>query len=38
MLSQLRVHHLVRPEHDMGKRVAHRGAGRMMDYMEFDDG
>ena len=27
-----------RPEHDMGKRVAHLVAGRMLDYMEFDDG
>ena len=38
ILSQLGVHHIVRPEHDMGKRVAHLVAGRMMDYMEFDDG
>ena len=38
ILNQLGVHHIVRPEHDMGKRVAHLVAGRMMDYMEFDDG
>jgi Trk K+ transport system NAD-binding subunit len=38
ILSQLGVHHIVRPEHDMGKRVAHLVAGRMMDYMEFEDG
>jgi trk/ktr system potassium uptake protein len=38
ILSQLGVHHVVRPEHDMGKRVAHLVAGRMMDYMEFEDG
>ena len=38
ILTQLGVHHVVRPEHDMGKRVAHLVAGRMMDYMEFDDG
>ena len=38
ILSQLGVHHIVRPEHDMGKRVAHLVAGRMLDYMEFDDG
>ena len=37
ILSQLGVHHIVRPEHDMGKRVAHLVAGRMLDYMEFDD-
>ena len=38
ILGQLGVHHIVRPEHDMGKRVAHLVAGRMMDYMEFEDG
>lgn len=39
ILTQIGVHHVVRPEHDMGKRVAHlvRG-GRMMDYIEFEDG
>jgi trk system potassium uptake protein len=31
ILGQLGVHHIVRPEHDMGKRVAHLVAGRMMD-------
>ena len=38
ILSQLGVHHVVRPEHDMGKRVAHLVRGRMIDYIEFDDG
>lgn len=38
ILTQLGVHHVVRPEHDMGKRVAHLVRGRMLDYMEFDDG
>jgi trk system potassium uptake protein TrkA len=38
ILSQLGVHHVVRPEHDMGKRVAHLVRGRMLDYIEFDDG
>ncbi len=38
ILSRLGVHHVVRPEHDMGKRVAHLVRGRMLDYMEFDDG
>jgi trk system potassium uptake protein TrkA len=38
ILSQLGVHHIVRPEHDMGKRVAHLVRGRMLDYIEFDDG
>jgi trk system potassium uptake protein len=38
ILSQLGVHHVVRPEHDTGKRVAHLVRGRMLDYIEFDDG
>lgn len=38
ILSQLGVHHVIRPEHDMGKRVAHLVRGRMLDYIEFDDG
>jgi trk system potassium uptake protein len=38
ILRQLGVHHVVRPEHDMGKRVAHLVRGRMLDYIEFDDG
>ncbi|MFL6134852.1 MAG: potassium channel family protein [Nocardioidaceae bacterium] len=38
ILSQIGVHHVVRPEHDMGKRVAHLVRGRMIDYIEFDDG
>ncbi len=38
ILTQIGVHHVVRPEHDMGKRVAHLVRGRMTDYIEFDDG
>ena len=38
ILSQLGVQHVIRPEHDMGKRVAHLVSGRMLDYIEFDDG
>lgn len=38
ILTQIGVHHVVRPEHDMGKRVAHLVLGRMLDYIEFDDG
>lgn len=38
ILTQIGVHHVVRPEHDMGKRVAHLVRGRMVDYIEFDDG
>lgn len=38
ILEQLGVHHVVRPEHDMGRRVAHLVRGRMLDYIEFEDG
>ena len=38
ILTQIGVHPVVRPEHDMGKRVAHLVRGRMLDYIEFDDG
>lgn len=38
ILAQIGVHHVVRPEHDMGMRVAHLVRGRMLDYIEFDDG
>ena len=38
ILTQVGVHHVVRPEHDMGKRVAHLVSGRMLDYIELDDG
>lgn len=38
ILGQIGVHHVVRPEHDMGRRVAHLVRGRMLDYIEFDDG
>ena len=37
ILSQLGVHHVVYPEHDMGQRVAHLVRGRMLDYIEFAD-
>lgn len=38
ILEQLGVHHVVRPENDSGTRVAHLVRGRMLDYIEFDDG
>lgn len=38
ILTQIGVHHVVRPEHDTGKRVAHLVRGRMLEYIEFDDG
>ncbi len=37
ILSQLGVHHVVYPEHDMGRRVAHLVRGAMQDYIEFED-
>lgn len=38
ILRQIGCEHVVRPEHDTGRRVAHLVAGRMLDYIEFDDG
>ncbi|WP_269803092.1 potassium channel family protein [Streptomyces kanasensis] len=37
ILTQVGVHHVVYPEHDMGQRVAHLVRGRMLDYIEFED-
>lgn len=37
ILTQLGVHHVVHPEHEMGQRVAHLVRGRMLDYIEFED-
>lgn len=36
--ERIGAHHVVYPEADMGERVAHQISGRMMDYIEFDDG
>ncbi|QWC86531.1 TrkA family potassium uptake protein [Nocardioidaceae bacterium] len=38
ILLKLGVSHVVFPEDDMGKRVAHLVRGRMLDYIELDDG
>jgi trk system potassium uptake protein TrkA len=38
ILAKVGAHHVVRPEHDMGQRVAHLVRGGMLDYIEFDDG
>lgn len=38
ILSQLGVHHVVLPEHDMGQRVAHLVRSRMLDYIEWEEG
>jgi len=37
ILQQLGVGHVIYPEHDMGRRVAHLVRGRMLDYVEFED-
>jgi trk system potassium uptake protein len=38
ILTKIGCHHVVRPEHDTGRRLAHLISGRMLDYIEFDDG
>lgn len=38
LAQRIGAHHVVYPEADMGERVAHLITGRMMDYIEFDDG
>jgi trk system potassium uptake protein len=36
--QRIGAHHVVYPEADMGERVAHLISGRMVDYIELDDG
>lgn len=36
--QRIGAHHVVYPEADMGERVAHLVTGRMMDFIEFEDG
>jgi trk system potassium uptake protein TrkA len=38
ILEQIGVDHVVRPEFETGRRVAHLVAGRLLDYIELDDG
>ena len=38
ILKQIGVHHVVFPESDMGKRVAHQVGGDQLDYVEIDEG
>jgi len=38
ILSQVGARHVIYPEAEMGERVAHLLTGRMLDYIEFDDG
>ncbi|APT85450.1 potassium channel family protein [Corynebacterium aquilae] len=36
ILSRIGVHHVIRPERDTGRRVAHLISGRVQEYVEFD--
>ena len=38
ILEQLGVHHVINPEKDMGRRVAHLVRGAAMDYLEIEPG
>lgn len=38
ILSRVGARHVIYPESEMGSRVAHLLTGRMLDYIEFDDG
>ena len=38
ILTRIGVHHVIFPEADTGRRVAHLVNGKLMDYIEFDDG
>ena len=38
LLERIGAGHVVYPERDTGQRVAHLLSGRLMDYIEFDDG
>jgi trk system potassium uptake protein TrkA len=38
ILSRVGARHVIYPESEMGERVAHLITGRMLDYIEFDDG
>ncbi len=38
ILTRIGAHHVVFPEREAGDRVAHLVSGRMLDFIEFDDG
>jgi trk system potassium uptake protein TrkA len=38
ILQRVGAHHVVLPEHHMGERVAHLVSGRMLDYIQLDEG
>jgi trk system potassium uptake protein len=38
ILTALGVLHVVQPEHEMGRRIAHQVTGKMVDYIELEEG
>ncbi|MGO1181714.1 MAG: potassium channel family protein [Micrococcaceae bacterium] len=38
ILRRIGAHHVIYPEHDAGVRTAHLVSGRMLDFIEFNDG
>lgn len=38
IVERVGAHHVVYPEYDMGQRVAHLVTGKMIDFIEFEDG
>jgi trk system potassium uptake protein TrkA len=38
ILERIGVHHVIYPETDAGQRVAHLVTGKLLDYIEFEDG
>ena len=38
ILGRVGAHHVVFPEHDMGRRVAHLVTGRMIEFVQLDEG
>ena len=38
ILERVGAHHVVHPEHDMGRRVAHLVSGRMLEFVPLDEG
>jgi trk/ktr system potassium uptake protein len=38
ILERVGAHHVVFPEHDMGRRVAHLVSGRMIEFVQLDEG
>ncbi|MFC9975660.1 potassium channel family protein [Spirillospora sp. NPDC127200] len=38
ILERVGAHHIVLPEHDMGERVAHLVSGRLLDFVQVDEG